>query len=157
MYQTPAIHPLSEDLPPLPDEVFDVLWEIFSQIGQFWQNMLDPSPFRIQVYNFVINRINLRPIYRDYYASAPAVIKQLKDELGPVKAYEFLFTDTAANVAPPQTPVAVVRQSIVNELIAFQLALGGFKALGAVNYLGYIGGANIPGQQVPYRTFEVTQ
>lgn len=157
MYQKAAIHPLSEDLSPISNDVFDLLWEIFSQIGKFWQDMDDPSPYRIQVYNFVLNRMNLRPIYHDYYTSAPAVIKQLKDQLGQDKAYEFLFTDQASNVSPPQTPVAVVRQHIVNEFIAFQLALGGFKAFGAVNYCGYFGGANIPGKQVPYRTFEIAQ
>lgn len=151
------MHPLSADLPPIGDDVFTVLWELFTQIGKFWQNMDDPSPYKILVYNFMLNRMNLRPIYHDYYAKAPAVIKQLKDQLGPDKAYEFLFTDQDANKAPPETPVAVVRQNIVNEFIALQLALGGFKAFGAVNYYGFIGGANIPGQQVPYRTFEVTQ
>jgi hypothetical protein len=154
VYQKNAIHPLSTDLPPLDIEVFSVLWEIFEQIGMFWRNMDNPAPYKLHVYTFLLNRIKLRPVYRQYYHSAPGVITALKEQYRIDKAYEFLFTDPSINTFPPQTDVAVVRQNIVNELIPYQLALGGFKAFGAVNYCGYIGGSYIEHREPPYRTFE---
>lgn len=153
MYQTPAKHPLSVDLPPLDESVFASMWTLFRHIGKHWQNMDDPSPYRSQLYSFMLNRINLRPIYRDYYLLAATVTRQLVEQYGEDQAYVFLFTDADAAKAPPETPLALTRQKVANEFMALQLSLGGFKAFGAVNYCGYIGGANIPGQPAPYRTF----
>lgn len=153
MYQTPAKHPLSADLPPLDESVFASMWTLFRHIGKYWQNMDDPSPYRSQLYSFMLNRINLRPIYRDYYLLAATVTRQLIEQYGEDQAYVYLFTDVDAAKAPPETPLALTRQKVANEFMALQLSLGGFKAFGAVNYCGYIGGANIPGQPAPYRTF----
>lgn len=154
MYQKAAKHPLSTELPPLQDETFAAMWQIFVHIGEFWQNMDDPTPYKSQLYSFMLNRINLRPIYRDYYISAQMVMKKLIQEKGEKNAYEYLFTDKDAIKTPPENLIAVTRQVVANEFMALQLSLGGFKAFGAKNYCGYIGGANIPGQPVPYRTFE---
>lgn len=153
MYQTPAKHPLSVGLPPLDENVFASMWTLFGHIGKYWQNMDDPSPYRSQLYSFMLNRINLRPIYRDYYLLAATVTRQLVEQYGEDQAYVFLFTDADAAKAPPETSLALTRQKVANEFMALQLSLGGFKAFGAVNYCGYIGGANIPGQPAPYRTF----
>jgi hypothetical protein len=154
MLQSSARHPLSVEAPPLSEEVLEALWQIFVHIGKFWQNMDDPEPMKSQVYNFVVNRVRLRPIYQEYYISAQKLMSQMIAEYGEDKAYEILFTDQDALKKPPETPLAVVRQKVANELVAWQLAVGGFKAWGATNYCSYIGGANIPGQPTPYRTFE---
>jgi len=154
MYQHAAKHPLSVNLPPLSDEVFESMWQIFVHIGKFWNNMDDPEPLKPMLYSFMVNRINLRPIYQQYYMSAKQVMDQLIATYGEDQAYEFLFTDADAAKSPPETPIAVTRQNVANEFIAWQLALGGFKAWGAINYCGYIGGGNVPGMPVPYRTFE---
>ena len=154
MYQVRAKHPLSNDLSVLDEAVFDSMWSLFCQIGQYWQNMDDPTPYRLQLYSFMLNRMSLRPIYRNYYITAAAVIHQLIEQYGEQQAYVVLFTDTEANKSPPETPLALTRQKVSNEFVALQLALGGFRSFGAINYCGYIGGANIPGQPVPYRTFE---
>lgn len=157
MYQKAAKHPLSANLPPISDEVFTSMWEIFIHIGKFWQNMDDPEPLKSQLYSFMVNRINLRPIYNDYYKIAKIVMDELITEYGNDEAYEFLFTDSSAMESPPETPLALTRQKVANEFMAWQLALGGFKSWGAKNYCGYIGGAYIPNQPAPYRTFEDKQ
>ncbi|HBB33506.1 MAG TPA: hypothetical protein DDZ80_14935 [Cyanobacteria bacterium UBA8803] len=156
MYQQNAKHPLSNELQPLSDETFATMWQIFVHIGKFWQNMEDPTPYKAVLYSFMLNRINLRPIYREYYSIAQKAIKDLIAEKGndEDKAYEYLFTDKDLTKTPPETLIALTRQVVANEFIALQLSLGGFKKFGAKNYCGYIGGAYIPGQPAPYRTFE---
>jgi hypothetical protein len=154
MYQQAARHPLSINLPPLSDEVFESMWQLFVHIGTFWQNMDNPEPLKPMFYTFLLNRINLYPIYQEYYRIAKQVMDLLIAEYGEEQAYELLFTDADAAKSPPETPVALTRQAVANEFMAWQLALGGFKAWGATNYCGYIGGGYIPGNPAPYRTFE---
>ena len=154
MYQPAAKHPLSPDMPSIDDDVFASMWDLFVHIGKFWGNMDDASPLRSELYSFMLDRIKLRPTYDQYYACAHRVMHELVRSRGAEQAYEYLFTDPDANQSPPETPVAVTRQMVANEFIALQLCLGGFKAFGALNYCGYIGGANIPHVQIPYRTFE---
>lgn len=154
MYQRLAEHPLSCDLEPVDENVFATLWELFVEIGKFWKNMDDPSPYKLNVYNFVANRIRFESAYHEFYACAHSIITELKDLLGPAQAYEVLFTDKELNIPHSTAKAACVRQKVVNELIALQLSLGGFKTFGAINYQGYIGGAYVPGQPVPYRTSE---
>jgi len=45
-------------------------------------------------------------------------------------AYPRLFTDTQANITPAISKLAKAKQLVVNEFIALNLALGGFKAFG---------------------------
>jgi hypothetical protein len=152
MYQASEKHPLSAGLPAIREDVFEAMWQLFVQIGTFWKNMDHPAPYRSQLYTFMSNRIGLYPLYHDYYILAKEVMDQLVAERGVEAAYACLFTDPGAMECPPRTALAVVRQYVSNEFVAWQLALGGFKAWGAKNYCGYIGGAFIPGQPAPYRT-----
>ena len=136
---------------PLPDpQTLDLLWRLFVAIGRHWQNDDQPERMRSNWLVFVANRMRVDARYADDYANAASVLRGLIAELGEPGAYRKLFTDADANVSPPATPLARARQKVSNEFVALQLALGGFKAWGAVNYLGYIAGANVPGQ-VPYR------
>jgi len=153
MYQASEQHPLSASLPPIGEDVFASMWRMFVQIGKFWNNMDDPAPYKTQLYTFMVNRISLDPTYHHYYILAKQVTDQLIDKLGEDAAYAFLFTDPSATTAST-SPLALTHRYVSNEFIAWQLALGGFKAWGALNYCGYIGGAYIPGQAVPYRTSE---
>lgn len=157
MPHTRAAHPLSKDLPPPDPQVFASMWNMFVHIGKFWQNMDDPEPYRQNLYTFMENRISLRPIYHEYYAMARRVTDELIASMGEDQAYAYLFTDAGAAQQPPETPLAVTRQKVANEFMALQLSVGGFKVWGATNLPSYIGGANIPGQPAPYRTFEGAQ
>jgi len=155
-------HPVSQALKPLEQETFDAMFELFSQIGIFWQNIADSKPYKSRLYAFMQNRIRLRPSYDDYYKIAHKTLTVLIAELGEEKAYQFLFTNTEINKSQSEIYdlpykekcLALTRQKVSNEFVAYQLALGGFKAFGAKNYLGYIGGAYIPDEPVPYRTAE---
>ena len=151
------VNPPTQALPAtLPDpQTLDQLWRLFVAIGRHWQNDDQPERMRSNWLVFVANRIRVDASYADEYATAAGVLRGLIAELGEPGAYEKLFTDADANVSPPATPLARARQKVSNEFVALQLALGGFKAWGAVNYLGYIAGANVQGQ-VPYRPAQVS-
>jgi hypothetical protein len=137
--------------PPLPDgPTLERLWDLFTAIGRYWRTGGDPERMRSNWLVFVSNRLRTEPSYAHEYANAAAVLAALIAELGETAAYEKLFTDEAANTGEPKTPLARARQKVSNEFVALQLALGGFEAFGAKNYLGFIAGANIAGD-LPYR------
>ena len=145
-------YPHQEELP--DPETMLGLWNLFVQIGKFWNNTAEPEAMRSDLVVFIENRIKLNPNYLDEYLNAVEVVDELVAELGEEKGYRKLFTDPKANISPPTTRLARARQRVSNEFVSLQLALGGFKAFGgAKNYLGYIAGANIEGH-TPYRPYQ---
>ncbi|WPN20917.1 hypothetical protein [Pseudomonas marginalis] len=153
MYQQQINHPANLSAEPLPPEVYEAMFDLFEHICHFWDNLDNPQNFKSRLFVFMDDRIRLHPEYRSFYIQANQTLDELVERLGEAAAYKMLFTDTAANQAPPQTPLSLVRQKVSNEFIAFQVSQGGFKAFtGAINYPGYIAGAFIPGEPVPYRT-----
>jgi hypothetical protein len=154
MFEGQSKHPLSSNLAPLDDSTLDAMWQLFAQLGKFWHNVEDSTPYQSRLFSFMANRIDFDPMYRQYYITAQQVIADLIAERGQAAAYQYLLTDPTANQTPPATPLAIARQKVSNEFIALQLSLGGFQAFGgALNYCGYFGGANVPGMPAPYRTF----
>jgi hypothetical protein len=147
-----AKHPLSGNVPVIETQVFESMWSLFAAICTHWDTFTDPAPYRTQVLNFMLNRIKLNPLYLGYYATAADVLARMRQQHGDA-AYPLLFSDIeAGSENPPASPLAVTRQRVSNEFVTLHLALGGFRAFGAVNYCGYIGGPNLPGQPAPYRT-----
>ncbi|WKV52474.1 MULTISPECIES: hypothetical protein [Dickeya] len=147
-------HYLSAQLAPLGTTTLDAMWQLFVHIGKFWRNLDDSPTYQPLLYSFMANRIDIDPLYQQYYATAQTVIAQLIQEHGQESAYTFLFTDASANQPPALTPLTITRQKVSNEFVALQLSLGGFKSFGgALNYPGYFGGANVPGAPAPYRSF----
>jgi hypothetical protein len=130
------------------------MWTLFQQIARFWECAEDVQTYRSRFIGFMLDRIQLNPLYREYYATASAAIEKLVEQHGGEddSAYEFLFTDPAINQPPPETALELARQRVSNEFVAVYLALGGFKTFGARNYPGYFGGPNVPGEPAPYRT-----
>jgi len=125
MYRAKAQHPLSDARSPLPEEVNEAMWRLFVAIGTFWETVADPTPFRSRLQSFMANRIALMPLYADYYAIAKRVIDDLVVECGSeAAAYERLFTSKDAAKSPPTTPLALTRQSVSNEFLTLQMALG---------------------------------
>ncbi|MDI9776165.1 hypothetical protein [Pseudomonas sp.] len=153
MYQQQVNHPANLGAEPLATEVYEAMYEVFEQISTFWGNLPAPQQYKSRLFVFMDNRIRLHPEYRSIYTQAKHTLDALIAEVGKAQAYKTLFTDPAANQSPPETPLALARQKVSNEFIAFQVSQGGFKAFtGAVNYLSYIAGAFIPGEPAPYRT-----
>lgn len=153
MYQQRARHVLTPIAPVLPHEVDEAMWELFGAIGDFWKLDVDRDQYRIRLRAFMTNRIYLNPVYREFYALTQRVIVKLLAEHGSPKGYEVLFTNKPrhAPTAPPETELEFVQTYVANEFITLRLSLGGFKAFGAINFRGYMGGENIAGQPIPYR------
>jgi hypothetical protein len=153
MYQAKVRHPLSPLEPVEPDVVDEAMWALFVAIGEFWKTEDDPAQYRERLRTFMANRVTLNPLYRDFYIATKAIIDELIHQYGAPAAYEKLFTqkDRKQPLSPPESRLEFVQQYVINEFIALRLALGSFRTFGALNYCGYFGGANIPGQPVPYR------
>lgn len=153
MYQARAKHPLSPTVPPRQDQVEQAMWDLLVAIGEFWKLGDDPEPYRQRFLSFMANRIELNPLYRDYYAKAASLIADLASDGGVNAAYETIFTKKVKPLpAAPASELDLVQRTVSNEFIALRLALGSFQSFGAVNYCGFFGGANLPGRSAPYRT-----
>jgi hypothetical protein len=155
MYQATVRNPVAPLAPGLPVEVAEAMWRLFVAIGGFWKTGDDPAVYRLRFETFVQNRVALNPLYLRFYAAAKVLIDDLVAAKGDeAAAYEDLFTqkDRRSPPAPPETEREFVQSYVVNELIAFRLALGSFKTFGATNYCGYFGGANVEDEPPPYRT-----
>ncbi|MBX5164531.1 MULTISPECIES: hypothetical protein [unclassified Rhizobium] len=153
MYQRRAIHPISRTLEPLSQATVETLWTIFVAIGERWTLGDDPSTYRLRFETFLENRINVSPIYRDYYAKGAVYFDELVSDLGQAAALDRLFGQKPRVVQSgiPATRLEAIQRFVANEFISLRLALGGFKSFGAINYRGYFGGANIEGEPTPYR------
>lgn len=154
MYEDRVQHPLSRALGPLPPQTVEILWTIFVAIGAHWSLDDDPLPYRLRFEIFLENRKNVSPLYKDYYADSAAYFGDLTERIGSTAALDRLFAQKPRVVQSgiPATRLEMAQRFVVNEFISLRLALGGFETFGAVNYRGYFGGANIPGEPAPYRT-----
>ena len=154
MTDVEVLHPYDEEELVLDAATIATLWELFVAIGEFWNNVTDSAPMKSRWLTFLDNRVRTDPSYVAEYRQAAKLILSLVETHGRAGAFELIFTDQQANLSPPRTRLARLRQRVSNEFVDLQLALGGFRSFGAENYLGYIGGANIPGERTPYRTSE---
>lgn len=142
------------DWPFLDESTWSTLWDLFLALCERWQNIPEPDLLKSDLITFVKNRVEVDANYAEDYVSAARLIRELEAERGRDAAYAYLLTDPGANLKPPTTRLARARQRVANEFIMLQLSLGGFAAFGgALNYPGYIAGANLPGK-TPYRTFQ---
>jgi hypothetical protein len=154
MYRSRVVHPFVEEAPAAPARQTETLWSLFVAIGDHWSLGDDPARYRSRFLTFMENRVNLNPLYRETYRDGAALIDAMVTELGANRAFERIFTDKPL-ISPsgvPATPLETLQRFVVNEFIALRLALGSFKAFGAINYPGYPAGANIEGQPIPYRS-----
>lgn len=155
MYRAKVVHPFAQDA--TADEMpLDALWSLFVAIGDHWSLGDDAERYRLRFESFIENRIALNPLYSQTYRDAGAFIDGMVAGLGHAAAFEKIFTEKP-RISPngtPTTPLETVQRFVVNEFITLRLALGSFKAFGALNYPGYPAGANIEGQPIPYRSKE---
>jgi|CXWL01.1.fsa_nt_gi hypothetical protein len=149
MYQSKVANPLSFAMVAIGNDIDPTLWSLFVAIGDHWQLGDDPEAYRSRLAIFMDNRIAINPLYRSYYDAAAVTIADLAAADGPPRAFEILFaTKTSSGV--PGSPIEAAKRFVVNEFITMRLAFGGFKAFGARNYNGYMGGTNDPAD-CPYR------
>ena len=156
MFEGKARHPLSPPTPdPLPQAVYESMWELFVAIGNMWLLTDDPKPYRLRFRTFLENRIALDPLYAGYYREAARLIAELIAQADANAAWQLIyFNRNPQNLAYSPTILQAVQEHVANEFIARRMALGSFANFGAIAYQGYIAGANLPDQPPPYRTAE---
>jgi hypothetical protein len=156
MYESKARHPLSPATPdPLPQAVYEAMWDLFVAIGTMWQLTDDPNQYRLRFRTFLENRIALHPLYAGYYLAAAVMLADLTKQADANAAYQLIFfNQNPNNLKVNPELLKAVQQKVAFEFIARRMALGSFVNFGATAYLGYMAGANLPDQPVPYRTAE---
>src|SRR5882724_73565 len=108
-YDLPSKHSAGFENDQLETETVESMWLLFAAICARWQNIAEPLTMKTRFLGFLSNRIELHPEYVSHYRTAATVITELREVHGD-GAYEFLFTDPNANIAPPQTPLHITRQ-----------------------------------------------
>jgi hypothetical protein len=156
MYDPKARHPLSPPTPdPLPQAVYESMWDLFVGIGDMWLLTDDPQPYRLRFRTFLENRIALDPLYAAYYLAAATMIAELSQETDRNNVYLLIFFgQNPAGLTYDTDLMDAVRKHVAFEFVARRMALGSFADFGAKAYMGYIAGANLPGRPAPYRTAE---
>jgi hypothetical protein len=156
MYESKARHPLSPPTPdPLSQPVYEAMWDLFLAIGELWLLTDDPHQYRLRFRTFLENRIALNPLYAAYYFAAATLIADLTAQANAFAAYQLIFFNrNPQNLEFDPELMQAVREHVAFELIARRMALGSFVNFGAVAYMGYMAGANLPDQPTPYRTAE---
>lgn len=153
MYQTKVVHPLSPAPGTLTPQVEATLWSLFCAVGDHWGLGDDPTHYHLRFQSFLQNRIDIDPLYAGHYQDGAALLAELISTHGSKDAFDKVFTakPRIAAAGIPSTPMEALQRFVANEFITLRLALGGFRAFGALNYNGYFGGANIAGKPAPYR------
>jgi hypothetical protein len=153
MYDNKVRHPLAPPAPSVEKRVGDAMWELFVAVGDMWMLTDDPEPYRLRFRTFMENRIALQPLYEGYYLAAANMIADLTGQADATSAYLLIyFNQNPKGLTVNPTLLQAVQQFVAFEFINLRLSLGSFAEFGAINYRGYIGGANIPGEPAPYRT-----
>lgn len=156
---TSVVQGLDQENGSLKPEVYEAMFQVFSHICTYWENLDNPEAYRSRLYTFMDNRMALRSQYQQYYQIAKLAIEQEIVNTSEEAAYKRLFTDASLLTPHNNDPLAITRQKVSNEFINFQVSVGGFKGFKGVNEAktnaeSYIGGAYIPGQIAPYRVME---
>ena len=96
MYQTRAHLAPSTDDRGLEPDVKAVLWKIFLDVGSFWRLTDDPQSYLQRFEAFIVDRIELNPLYLDFYRHAASYFNALVAQTGSEEhAIEILFTQKA--------------------------------------------------------------
>lgn len=153
MHDARERHPLSPPKGSMPPDVEESMWQLFLAIGSLWDLTDDASQYRLRFDTFLENRIAYNPLYSDFYQAAADMIASLAAQKDLDAAYMLIyFARNPYDLQYNKELMKFVIQTVSNEFINLRMCLGGFKVWGAINYPGYFGGANIPGDPVPYRT-----
>ncbi len=128
----------------LRDEQKDALWSIFDHIGVRWQNAAFNAVTRTEFDRILDLKTTQTPSYLAEYVSAVNLLGTLASRTGDIgSAVEELFEGAGSDGLLQQH----AHTYVVSEFIMLQVACGGFRKWGYVNYPGYAGG----GFGHPYR------
>ena len=122
----------------LQHEQKDTLWKIFSHIGERWQNATFNNVTRAEFDRMLDLKTSRRPSYYTEYTSAVSFLSELSSRGGNIGlAVEKLFEDGYGD----NDLQCHAYFYVVSEFIMLQVARGGFRKWGYLNYRGYTGGS----------------
>lgn len=131
-----------------PDLDTEALWAIFDFIGTNWDNAGFCAMTQAQFVEVVNWQAQRDPQYAGYYATAVSEYQELLAQYGGDQQ-EALTALYAQNQAPYSNPA--VGQCVLLEFMRWQVAFGGFKSFGYMNYTGWMGGGSFLTVPPPYR------
>jgi hypothetical protein len=125
---------------------YDILWELFQQIGACWHNVdRDSINLRSSWLEFIAAKTEFEPSYVGEYANAVKVLEELIEVHGSPEAFKLLFFKSGIPEGKPTTRLAHAKVFVVNEFIHVQIVAGGFLGFGGENrgrnYNGFIRGS----------------
>ena len=122
----------------LQDEQKDALWSIFDHIGERWQNAAFNEVARTEFDRILDLKTSRTESYLGEYVSAVNLLGASASRTGDAgSAVGELFEDAGADGSPQRH----AHTYVVSEFIRLQVAFGGFRKWGYVNYGGYAGGS----------------
>lgn len=125
----------------LTDRERDGLWRLFQQIGRAWDCAKhDSLEVRSSWLEFVEAKSTVSPSYTGEYSNAVLVCAELEEVHGG-EAYDRLFFGNGIPPGPPMTRLAHTKRFVADEFMSVQIAAGGFKSFGDLNYKGFVGGS----------------
>lgn len=134
----------------LTDREIEELWKLFVAIHDCWgSEACRPEDMASQWRELIHEKSTSEPSYLPHYRSAASILEVLRRERQQ-QAYEYLFFDPEVT-SDPLSPLAHLKNFVVDEFIRVYVASGGFRTYGGANYGGFVSGSrfrSIP----PYRT-----
>ena len=92
MYDSKARHPLSPPTPdPLPELVYESMWDLFVAIGDLWILTDDPANVPAAVPDLSGEPHRLDPLYAGYYLGAATMIADLAAQADVNAAYLLIY------------------------------------------------------------------
>lgn len=121
------------------------MWSMFAFIGREWDTarfcrITSPTGLR----PVLDAKTTIAPSYLTEYRRAAAALGALVRQYGPEAGMRRFFFSN---------PDACTGQMVVSELVMLQVAQGGFRRFGYVNYAGFMGGPYDDPLRLPYRSW----
>ncbi|WEL89767.1 hypothetical protein P0D90_07960 [Pseudomonas sp. CBSPCBW29] len=134
------------------EDQINVLWSLFGFIGLKWGTAADCGMSQQQFQQALQWQMQRDPAYTGYYRDTIAEYQALLRQYGqPSLALAALITQKPYS---PSNPSAVAN-FVLLEFMRWNIAFGGFKAFGYMNYNGWMGGGSFLQQPPPYRALNI--
>ncbi|WP_411380050.1 hypothetical protein [Pseudomonas sp. MPB26] len=136
----------------MDQDQINVLWSLFGFIGQRWGTAADCQMPQQQFQQALQWQMQRDPSYLGYYRQTIAEYKVLLQQYHqPTLALAALIDQ---NPYAPSNPSAVANYVLL-EFMRWNIAFGGFKTFGYMNYNGWMGGGSFLNQPPPYRALSI--
>lgn len=136
----------------MEQDQINVLWSLFGFIGQKWGTAADCQMPQQQFQQALQWQMQRAPAYLGYYRQTIAEYQALLQQYHtPTFALAALINQNPYSSSNP-SPVA---NYVLLEFMRWNIAFGGFKTFGYMNYNGWMGGGSFLNKPPPYRALNI--